>query len=288
MKIFNKIKWLLYYPIFFKFNKNKKQEKLIEKYGGNLLNKAELLKNKKSDKIFILGTGQSINNLTEAEWLEIRNNDSFGINDFCHKNFAPTFYSFELERQNREDHLNRWKKNSQIILDNFQEFNKTVFCVRPYDTENLLIKSFLNKLNSNNTLYWQQIDFLPGKNSKELENYMKYYNSLKMFERNDYFPSRGSSLSWILGLVYKLGYKEVILCGIDLYGEHFTTNVEPLYETNFSNLSLHETAEKNNQIGILEIINSYVNIYKTKNIKLSVSTKYSLLSKSINIHFKNL
>jgi hypothetical protein len=287
MKFLRILKWSIY-PLNFRYKKNSFQLYLKNKFGGHIVDKSILLKYKKSNKLFILGTGQSINNFTKGEWDEIKNNDSIGINDFCHKKFATTFYSFELERQNRQDHLNRWKKNSEIILNNFEEFREVKFFMRPYDTEDEIIKKLLSRLKHNKTLYWQQIDTLPGKDISELNFFIKLYLKLKMFKNNDYFPSRGSSLSWILGLVAKLEYEEVILCGIDLYGDHFTKNEKPLTNTDLQNVKLHETASSGNQINVLDIVQAYHDLYKTSNIKMSVSTKYSLLATSLNIYFKNL
>jgi hypothetical protein len=47
---------------------------------------------KKSDKLFILGSASNINNLSDDQWREIRQNDSVGFNSWTRHKFVPSFY----------------------------------------------------------------------------------------------------------------------------------------------------------------------------------------------------
>ncbi|MFM1714272.1 hypothetical protein [Aeromonas salmonicida] len=51
---------------------------------------------KKSSKIFILGCGTSINNVSDDEWDIIKQHDSIGINYFYFHDFTPTAHFIEL------------------------------------------------------------------------------------------------------------------------------------------------------------------------------------------------
>ena len=50
---------------------------------------------KKSDTIFILGTGSSINEISKREWSQISKSDTIGVNFFCLHKFIPKYLSFE-------------------------------------------------------------------------------------------------------------------------------------------------------------------------------------------------
>lgn len=281
---FKNFYWKYVYPSVCFFSNQKKVVRLIDKFGGEKFNLDRIKKSKNSDTIFVLGTGQSINNFTVNEWNEIRKYDSIGINDFCLKDFGPTFYSFELERQNMQDHLLRWERNGNYIKDNLI-FNNTLFLLRPYEPTTESLKKFIRYLDSRKMFMWHRIDKLPGTSIENIKDIQKGYIQNGLSLSNHYFPSRGSSLSWILYLIYKLGYKNVILCGIDLQGQHFWQNQDPLKQV--APKIKHETAIGSNGIGVIEIIDAYQkSIYK--DINLFVSTRYSLLSSKLPIYFKNL
>jgi hypothetical protein len=282
--IIKRFYWLNVYPFICRLNKQNRIESLIKKYGGSKLSLQKLKKIKSSDTIFILGTGQSINNFTKVEWDEISKANSIGINDFCLKDFAPTFYSFELERQNLEDHLTRWERNASYIIKN-EIFEQSIFLLRPYEPTTKILKEFVNYLDSRNLFMWHRIDELPGTSVESIAEFQNRYVENGLSTSNYYFPSRGSSLSWILYLVYKLGYKNIILCGIDLHGDHFWMNSKNISNINFD--KKHETAIGSNGIGIKELIYCYKNSI-LKNTNLFVSTKYSLLSEDLPVYFKNL
>lgn len=51
---------------------------------------------KRSNTIFILGSGSSVNDLTDADWAFIGTHDSIGFNYWLLQDFVPTFYFVEL------------------------------------------------------------------------------------------------------------------------------------------------------------------------------------------------
>ena len=71
----------------------------------NLINQFELynsniFKNKSSDRLFILGSGSSINKI--KFWDHIKQHDSIGFNYFLFHSFIPKFYIFESTYKNNE------------------------------------------------------------------------------------------------------------------------------------------------------------------------------------------
>jgi len=57
---------------------------------------ASVQQHKKSDTLFILGSGPSINLITESEWAHIREHDSVGFNWWMAHDFVPSFYLLQF------------------------------------------------------------------------------------------------------------------------------------------------------------------------------------------------
>lgn len=62
-----------------------------------VLSESELLATRKSDTVFIFGSGASLNAVTDAEWRDIETHDTVGFNFFVHQNFVRCDYQFVRE-----------------------------------------------------------------------------------------------------------------------------------------------------------------------------------------------
>ncbi len=93
-----------------------------------------------------------------------------------------------------------------------------------------------------------------------------------------------------MGVSYKIGYKNIVLCGIDLYGEHFTQNPNKLSISDYQLENLHETARSiDGSISVVSIIDQFnTNIMRASGVQLFTATKYSLLTKYLPVYFQNL
>ena len=191
------------YILFFK----KKRERVIKKI--RKYNKIEelkiddLKKLKKTDTLFILGSGESINLITDEEWKIIEKNDSVGFNFWLYHEFVPTLYVYEESGDDEErnrifyDILNLKRRN--YIGKKF-----IVKSVR----EKFLIEKIPDELKKNFLL------------SNEIEGLCYDKNILKKFlkrirEKSELMQVRGT-VTYLLVLAYILGYKKIVLCGIDL------------------------------------------------------------------------
>lgn len=54
---------------------------------------------KRSSTVFVLGSGSSVNDLTDADWAVIGRHDSIGFNHWLIQDFVPTFYFVELSTE---------------------------------------------------------------------------------------------------------------------------------------------------------------------------------------------
>src|SRR5690606_5685681 len=68
---------------------------LSTSWHGELLSDANF-NYKRSDTIFLLGSGPSINRITAQQWANIKQHDSIGFNFWLAHKFIPTFYMLQL------------------------------------------------------------------------------------------------------------------------------------------------------------------------------------------------
>lgn len=95
----------------------------------NIISQEQFLTRKTSDIIFVLGSGWSVNKVSQEEWDIVSQYDSIGFNWFCKHQFEPTF--FLIREQSNLPHrkhkgetikalikrVNRYKETCCVICD---------------------------------------------------------------------------------------------------------------------------------------------------------------------------
>ncbi len=291
-KLLKFIKWGLVYPIFNNYvNKNYRTVNKYKKtYGGTVAEIGEFLKYKKSDTLFILGTGQSINGLTKEHFDEISTFDSIGLNGFISHEFAPNFMSFEWISlcQNQEDI--EYNQTMFPLLENkINGFKNTLLILRPSPlifppNEENIDNSLKSIIKNFKLVYWNLFDNIPGNNLDEYKQYIHWYSKIGLIRNQTFFPNKDSSLSWTLGFALKMGYKRVVLCGIDLYGDHFYKSKSVLTESNFQQAqhNLHLTNDSKYMGVTTSELVSFWN--QSMNMNIYLGTSFSLLEDKIPIY----
>lgn len=86
----------------------------------------EARRRKKSDTIFLLGSGPSINQMTESAWREVARHDSLAINLFILHPFVPTFYHTEVSKNPRIRGF-----FMEVVRRRRKDYSNTVVLVHP-------------------------------------------------------------------------------------------------------------------------------------------------------------
>jgi len=291
-KFIRYLKWYVIFPLFKnRFRNAKLNRQLIRKYGGKNATEKILVQYKKSDTLFILAAGQTINNLNAKQWQEIKQHDSIGINGFAYHDHVPTFHSFELENQHIPQVIKMFRETSRIILDKIDEYKKTAIIFRQHPVNDHDLQEFIKRLKPYNNIYWNIHDVIPGQSIDEYQKYLKNYHKIGLLDKDDFFPNKGSSLSWVISFAYKLKYKKIIFCGVDLFGDHFYVNSSTMDDNHFKDKisSLHLTGDtrNGNRIGIQEIIDLWNReFFIPQGTKLFCGSKYSMLSEFLPVYWK--
>lgn len=171
---------------------------------------------KTSDTIFVLGSGPSLNLVSQSHINTISKNDSFGINlSFLKKEIVPTFHQMSYER-------NLWVRDTIVekLSPKRKIYNNTVFFLNDKAYRRFghpRITPYFYSEKPKCCLYKLPKPIL-------LERQRPFAN--EDFDKTLYY--RGT-ISLVLDLILKLGYKNIVLLGVDLdVYRHFYDEMEEM------------------------------------------------------------
>ena len=174
-----------------------------------LLPHTQLLKgHRKTDTVIFYGCGHSINDITREDWNILKQYDSMSLNWFMYHDFiVPTFY-YRGENSGRI-FGQKWKK---LFNEKRGMYKNTTFLTKKskhIDLSNVGVKQayILN-------FHWGFSKKLLKQKGPE-KAYEKSLKGFKIMPDKLYFFGR-STVCPMMVLLYQMGYKEIILYGIDL------------------------------------------------------------------------
>lgn len=255
------------------------------------LNKNDLTK--KSDTLFILGTGSSINDITENQFKEISKHDSIAFNHFLIHDFIPDYYLLESSRdsevRNIQVHnIKQREKDYKGVKFLFKglEFSRTQNVLAALAEEDLDIDFYYStSLYSRNNLKTKKTT---EKELLQILNFSKKINK----NRISFCYEKRASLSHLLFWAYLQDYKKIVLCGIDLNNSKYfyesdkykSMQKDLIIPPNGQKGVLHASNDRDanrNNLTIQEVIEVYDKlIFKPNKINVFVSSNSSALSKN--------
>ncbi|MCK4664612.1 MAG: hypothetical protein KAT68_17215 [Bacteroidales bacterium] len=256
----------------------------------------KIIENKKNDTVFILGSGPSINELSDNDWKHINNHDSWGFNfGFVH-DFVPSQFIVQSTSNNELDKLmadlflsksNEYKeKRCEFFARgdnvNYFRFHKSQIF------KTLIVESF--------PLQFLSEHFINAGCKIHPDNLINKMYELGCFNviNNKNIPKFRSTVCFLISLALMGGYKKIVLCGIDMNDNgHFFDGVE--YLKKFP--ALDKLIKRNHNIGdkhphidlgkytVTEYIIALNKLAKEKyKAKIMVSSKNSRLYPNIDFY----
>lgn len=290
----------LYYH-YFSLQKRKFLRELTKDSKYKNLATVNLSDYKKSEKLFIIGSGYSLNNITAEQWNHINQHDVFGFNlSFLNKDHHPTFYTTEAVVPNNLNENGR-SPMGELYLNMYRSTKEKYKSVLKFltDFESRRIEHFENygrDLFSDSFYIANTI----GSLTNEKENFKKvieYYKKENLFAKKTHidllFKTRGT-VSMIISFAVNLGYKEIILCGIDLNDPRYFFEDKGKYpdlpkfffvQKNKTHVSLKKDPLFLEMDKIIDVLNELV--CKDQGIKLFVQNPKSTLAKFLPIYEMN-
>lgn len=194
---------------------------MASNWHGKILNN-DILKYKTSDTIFLLGSGPSINSITPQQWNHIRQHNSIGFNYWFAHDFVPTYYMFQGVDNAMLD----------LLKDKNFEYNDIPFLLRGADLAQGKFDLKDSRLNSlkNNPVYYVNTFPFSSKCSIDVNLLFQFVEDLGLLtfgEIADFVPKFRGTLGLLISLSYQMGYKNIVLCGMDMKDSHHFWDFEP-------------------------------------------------------------
>lgn len=252
----------------------KKLGKEVVNYSSlNLIKKMKT--KKKSDDLYVLGSGSSINEI--KNWDAVGKGDSIGFNFWMLHDFVPDYYFLEAPRD--DYNLGVMQK---VLLDK-KDFYKNVFLVVKQRARSEIIEKTLKEAGL--TFFKKRFHSF-GAGCKE--DLLKCIIQYKRSRVNDIFiHSQGvASVELIVVVGWLMGYKTITLCGVDLNNTNYFyespsfKNVEVLPRP-FQNGLIHKTNDPDMCYGrmpVAEVLKIYQEELLVDDCKIYIESSRSILA----------
>jgi len=177
---------------------------------------------KRSDTLFILASGSSINQISLARWDAIARHDSIGFNFWPVHRFVPNMYFVETIDQNHP--FNMFEPLCRITRKRSRDYEAVTKVVTElrysYPSGRF---AGLEELPGP----WYTLRTFPvaASTEAEFERGLHYLSSKGLFDPADRFNvvfKQASTLSSLIALAIRMQYRAIVLCGVDLnHSEYF-------------------------------------------------------------------
>ncbi len=261
-------------------SKGKKQEVLP---ASNWLDIQKLKSKKRSNKIFILGSGQSLLDLCDEDWREIERHDSLSLNFNVMLDHIPSFFMFEMPRdKDRKSVFLEWLERRSLQYGE----NRVSIIVR-----NICSEDFCNgdiPENIEKFCYICEEIPLSAPTRRSLKLQIKFLNTF-LLKYEKCVPTHKGSLFTACYLAALLEYKEVYLVGFDLnntkyFYEHPSFSGHPTPRSGQAGV-FHKTAISTpTSLSIsdsLDVLNK--SLFKERGVSLYSVNDKSLLSAFLDV-----
>jgi hypothetical protein len=192
---------------------------------GQPLSRLDFSKYRSSDTVFVFGTGASINEYPQSWWDVVRSHDSIGMNFFLLHEHVPTFQVME------DVHGIRARLLRTRYLDT-GDYRGVPLIVKTQIT-NLSSKRVGERVDELSELpdeikphVYLSVDLLAaGKTVEDMETSYRLMDRLGFWRPKPRFlllSKRRGSVSYVINLAVRAGYRRIVLCGVDLnHTEYF-------------------------------------------------------------------
>lgn len=191
--------------------------------GLSLLETLDLARLKKSDTVFVLGSGWSINNISDERWGVIAGHDTFALNYWPVHPFVPKIHLFENIYSADNSDTEQFEAMSNALqglmrrrADDYRNVTKIISEPQPLSRRQRILdipQGFLPQL------YVGYSVAVVARNEPELVAGIRYLSRQGIFASDTHIPwhfNYGGSVTKALSLAVRMGYRRIVLCGVDL------------------------------------------------------------------------
>ena len=249
-----------------------------------VLDENQLHLTRKSEKVFIFGCGYSLNDISPEEWQHISQHDTLGFNHFTYQNWIPVDY--HLMRGGVYECFDNWQG---FAIDYMKTLNEN-----PYFKDTILILQGEYRAQFCNQLIGYKL-VRPG---TQIFRYTTARTSkLPTHSFQEGLSHNSGTLCDVVNFAYCLGWKEIVLVGVDLYDtRYFWLQPEETLAVDYSTGKI--VAGKTNNVrgqrydethntarnGIVEIMAEWRDVFQENGVEMSVYNPRSLLKEVMPVY----
>ena len=194
---------------------------------------------KNSETLFVLGSGESILQLSEEHWQEVREGVSVGVGAWTIHPFVPDFLALEHINPNPEmgtsssdetlvERSYRQALEGWHLRDEVKKVNPQILFFRPPATSPRNRLAPLGDYGLSNTWLYGRV----GSASKTLDELRtelhRYFKWASLSAIPDYLPfDTGATISRLISLGVRAGFKRIVLAGVDLRESRYFWDANP-------------------------------------------------------------
>lgn len=207
---------------------------------------AKLSKERAADIAVILGSGSSINRVTDAEWDRLRKCDTWALNNWVyHPFFVPDFYMIEVKRYDYEIMQDRLREK--------QESYQNVRFIFPHRKFVRLGNGHMVPLQ--HVVPWNARTFYYLAKPRDCKRRHPVKTAQYDLEKHCLTKSYSASITVLLELLYRLDYSVIVLYGIDLFNSYyFWSDGDPKYgKVHHLTNKAHENKDPNEPHGTIVV-----------------------------------
>src|SRR5690606_304720 len=169
------------------------------------------------------GSGYSLNNLSETDWKEINSHDVFGFNfSFLNNDHIPTFYACEAMAPMSTNEFGRSSTADiffQMYKSKCEKYRNVIKILTDLDeSRKEHFENYGRDMFDDNFFILKTVNGV-AQNEEQFARLIRYYDSIGIFDKKqkleEVFKFR-ATLSMAISFGINLGYKKIVLCGIDL------------------------------------------------------------------------
>lgn len=233
------------------------------------LSEPALRATRKSDTVFVFGSGASLNEVPPHQWSEIAQHDTIGFNWFVHQRFVRCDYHLIREICSNDLDPQVWQP----------QFDKYFALIRenPLYTDTIfLVQTGFRATNGNRAIGMGR---LPSQRPiflwRSLRGQREPSRSL-----GDGLAHNHATLEECVNFAYIMGWTQIVLMGVDLYDRrYFWLPPDVPVAGSDSTEGLHNTA----RTGLIELLGAWHERFAAEGVHLFVYNERSLLARRVPV-----
>jgi hypothetical protein len=234
-----------------------------------ILTESDLRATRKSDKVFIFGSGASLNDVPPDHWREMSAHDTIGFNWFVHQRFVRCDYHFVRETGADDLDARSWRPRLEEYCDLARRNPH-------YAATTFLVQSGFRATNGNRAI---GLRLLPDRRPIFLFRSVRGRREpTRRF--SDGLPHNYATLEECVNFAYLMGWTEIVLVGVDLYDRrYFWLPPDVPVAGSDSTEGPHLTA----RTGLIDLLGEWRERFARENVQLFVYNERSLLARSVPV-----